>query len=92
MQTSLMLVAPAKDPAKLSEPIFCEGHAVGQIEVRLNQKCPDVDGGVGPFLAEEKVLLHDICRKVSEFLTSLNRTDALIERKKVRIYFLFLPL
>ena len=56
MQTSLMLVAPAKDPAKLSEPIFCEGHAVGQIEVRLNQKCPDVDGGVGPFLAEEKVL------------------------------------
>ena len=60
---------------------------MGQIEVRLNQKCPDVDGGVGPFLAEEKVLLHDICRKVSEFLTSLNRTDALIERKRCEFIF-----
>jgi hypothetical protein len=87
--TSLLLVSPAKNPVTLTSPIVCEGHPVGRLEVRLHEKRPDAtaEGGDSPFLAEEKVLLDDICRKVSEFVTSLNRMDALIERKKVRAKF-----
>ena len=84
--TLLLHISPAKNPATLTSPIVCEGHPVGRLEVRLHEKRPDAtaEGGVGPFLAEEKLLLDDISRKVSEFVTSLNRMDALIERKKVR--------
>ena len=86
LSTALLLTPVAKNPHLLVSPIVCEGHKVGRIEVRLHGNYPNPVGesSVGPFLAEEKVLLDDISRKISEFLTSLNRTEALIERKKVR--------
>lgn len=89
LSTTLLLTPAAEQPYVLVSNILCEGQKVGRLEVRSHEKHPDGSGkgNVGPFLAEEKVLLDDICRKISEFLTSLNRTEALIERKKVRSCF-----
>ena len=86
LSTTLLLTPFAEQPDLLVSNILCEGQKVGRLEVRVHEKHPDAtgQGSLGPFLAEEKVLLDDICRKISEFLTSLNRTEALVERKKVR--------
>ena len=67
LNTELLLGSQAKNPATLTSPILCDGHQVGRIEVRLHEKFPDTvaEGGNGPFLAEERVLLDDICRKIS---------------------------
>ncbi|MDN7012765.1 PAS domain S-box protein [Methanoculleus sp. FWC-SCC3] len=70
---------PADSPWKQESPIVVHGTRVGEVEVRYLAEFPE--GGEGPFLPEEQMLLDSITKRLGRIIERM-RVEAALEKSE----------
>ncbi|KLK87500.1 histidine kinase [Methanoculleus sediminis] len=71
---------PADTPWKQESPIVVHGRRVGEVEVRYLAEIPE--GGEGPFLPEEQMLLDSVTKRLGRIIERLQVEAALEESEE----------